>query len=95
MKYGQELLYKLSFHFTKHTRWSQAVGSTNKLCITMDREQRFKSCRMGGSICNTATKITRERTAWKKRQLGCEEMTNVKLHKGGKRKQENKYGESH
>lgn len=30
------------FHFTKRTRWSQAVGSTHKLCITMDREQRFE-----------------------------------------------------
>lgn len=31
---------------------------------------------MGGSICSTVAEITRERTVWKKRQLGCEEMTN-------------------
>lgn len=50
---------------------------------------------MGGSICSTATEITRERTAWKKRQLGCEEITNVKWHTGSKRKQENEDGVSH
>lgn len=36
---------------------------------------------MGGSICSTATEKTRERTAWKKRELGCEEMTNAKWQK--------------
>lgn len=50
---------------------------------------------MGGSICSTATETTRERTAWKKRELGYEEMTNVKWHTGSKRKHENKCGESH